>query len=54
MTSETVLSSGDAIPTPGVSVLIVPFRPDHAPTWAALNEAWLAEGGFTVEDKDRA
>ena len=32
---------------------IVPFRPDHAAAWAALNEAWLAEGGFTVEAKDR-
>lgn len=38
---------------PGMSVLIVPFRPDHAPAWAALNEAWLAEGGFAVEGKDR-
>jgi putative acetyltransferase len=32
---------------------IVPFRPDHARAWAALNEAWLAEGGFAVEAKDR-
>lgn len=32
---------------------IVPFRPDHAAAWAALNEAWLAEGGFEVEAKDR-
>ena len=34
-------------------VQIVPFRPDHAAAWAALNEAWLAEGGFAVEAKDR-
>ena len=32
---------------------IVPFRPDHASAWARLNEAWLAEGGFAVEAKDR-
>lgn len=36
-----------------MSVRIVPFRPDHAAAWAALNEAWLAEGGFAVEAKDR-
>ena len=34
-------------------VQIVPFRPDHAAAWAALNEAWLGEGGFAVEGKDR-
>lgn len=32
---------------------VVPFRPDHAAAWAALNLAWLAEGGFAVEAKDR-
>lgn len=32
---------------------IVPFRPAHAADWARLNEAWLAEGGFEVEAKDR-
>jgi putative acetyltransferase len=31
---------------------IIPFRPEHAPAWAALNRAWLAEGGFEVEAKD--
>ena len=36
-----------------MTVAIVPYRPDHAPVWAALNEAWLAEGGFVVEAKDR-
>ena len=36
-----------------MTVAIVPFRPDHAAAWAALNEAWLAEGGFAVEAKDR-
>lgn len=25
----------------------------HAGAWKALNEAWLAEGGFVVEAKDR-
>src|SRR5690606_6838901 len=34
-------------------VQIVPFRPDHAAAWKALNEAWLAEGGFAVEARDR-
>lgn len=32
---------------------IVPFRPAHRADWQALNEAWLAAGGFTVEPKDR-
>jgi len=34
-------------------VQIVDFQPRHAAAWAALNEAWLAEGGFAVEAKDR-
>jgi ribosomal protein S18 acetylase RimI-like enzyme len=33
---------------------IIPFRADHAAAWAALNRAWLAEGGFAVEAKDHA
>lgn len=36
-----------------MSVAIVPFRSGHAAAWAALNAAWLAEGGFVVEAKDR-
>ena len=36
-----------------MSVAIVEYRPDHAAAWARLNEAWLAEGGFAVEAKDR-
>ena len=36
-----------------MTVAIVPYRPDHADAWAALNESWLAEGGFAVEAKDR-
>ncbi len=36
-----------------MTVSIVPFRPDHVAAWAALNEAWLAEGGFAIEAKDR-
>ncbi len=35
------------------AVSIVRFRPEHATAWARLNEAWLAEGGFAVEAKDR-
>lgn len=34
-------------------LIIVPFRPAHRGDWRALNEAWLAAGGFTVEAKDR-
>ncbi|MBB5746179.1 GNAT family N-acetyltransferase [Brevundimonas variabilis] len=33
---------------------IVPYRPDHAAAWRALNEAWLAEGGYALEAKDQA
>lgn len=36
-----------------MSVSIVDFRPDHASAWARLNTAWLAEGGFAIEAKDR-
>lgn len=32
---------------------VVTFEPRHAPTWAALNTAWLIEGGFEIEAKDR-
>ncbi|MDI1281661.1 MAG: putative acetyltransferase [Brevundimonas sp.] len=32
---------------------IVPYRPAHRADWQALNAAWLAAGGFTVEAKDR-
>ncbi|KQW84102.1 GNAT family N-acetyltransferase [Brevundimonas sp. Root1279] len=34
-------------------VLILPFEPRHRAAWAALNTAWLTEGGFAVEAKDR-
>jgi putative acetyltransferase len=34
-------------------IAIVAFRPEHAAAWARLNEAWLAEGGFAIEAKDR-
>lgn len=34
-------------------VRFVDYQPGHAAAWAALNEAWLAEGGFAVEAKDR-
>lgn len=32
---------------------IISFRRDHAEAWAALNTAWLLEGGFEIEAKDR-
>lgn len=32
---------------------IVEYRPGHGPAWRVLNEAWLAEGGFVIEAKDR-
>lgn len=34
-------------------VAIIAYRPEHADAWRTLNEAWLAEGGFVVEAKDR-
>lgn len=34
-------------------VRIVVFEPRHAEAWAALNTAWLIEGGFEIEAKDR-
>lgn len=34
-------------------VAIIAYRPEHADAWRTLNEAWLAEGGFAVEAKDR-
>ncbi|WP_269219282.1 GNAT family N-acetyltransferase [Brevundimonas vesicularis] len=36
-----------------MTVAIVDFRSDHAAVWAQLNTAWLIEGGFAIEDKDR-
>lgn len=36
-----------------MTVAIVDFRPDHAAAWAQLNTAWLVEGGFAIEAKDR-
>lgn len=32
---------------------VVEFSPAHGPVWRALNEAWLVEGGFAIEAKDR-
>lgn len=37
-----------------MTAAVVPYRPKHREAWAALNRAWLAEGGFVVEAKDRA
>lgn len=34
-------------------VRIVAFEPRHAEIWAVLNTAWLIEGGFEIEAKDR-
>lgn len=42
------MSSADPVET-----TIVDYQPIHADAWKALNEAWLAEGGFEVEPKDR-
>ena len=36
------------------ALTIVPYRPAHRAAWQALNEGWLAAGGFAVEGKDRA
>ena len=36
-----------------MTLALVDYRPDHAADWARLNRAWLAEGGFAVEAKDR-
>ncbi|AYG95504.1 N-acetyltransferase [Brevundimonas naejangsanensis] len=35
------------------AIRIVEYQPRHAEAWRMLNEAWLAEGGFAVEAKDR-
>ena len=35
------------------SLHIVPYRPDHAPAWRSLNEAWLIAGGYALEPKDQ-
>ncbi|WP_242914261.1 GNAT family N-acetyltransferase [Brevundimonas pishanensis] len=32
---------------------VVPYRPQHAQAWRALNEAWILEGGFIIEAKDQ-
>ena len=34
-------------------ITIVPYRPDHAEAWVALNEFWILAGGYTLEPKDR-
>src|SRR6218665_2875881 len=34
-------------------VSIIEYRPEHAAVWRDLNEAWLNEGGFVIEAKDR-
>ncbi len=36
-----------------VDIAIVPYRPDHAAAWVALNEYWILEGGYAIEAKDR-
>ena len=38
---------------PADTVHILPYESGHADAWRSLNEAWLAEGGFEVEAKDR-
>lgn len=34
-------------------ITIVPYRPDHAAAWKALNEYWILDGGYALEAKDR-
>ena len=36
-----------------MTAAIVDFRPKDAAAWAQLNTAWLVEGGFAIEAKDR-
>ena len=36
-----------------MTVEIIPFHAGHAAAWERLNLAWLEEGGFVVEAKDR-
>ncbi|AQR63400.1 N-acetyltransferase [Brevundimonas sp. LM2] len=36
-----------------MNIDIVPYRPDHAAAWVALNEHWILEGGYVLEAKDR-
>jgi ribosomal protein S18 acetylase RimI-like enzyme len=36
-----------------MAVDIVPYRPDHAAAWVALNEFWILDGGYAIEAKDR-
>ncbi|WP_396592924.1 GNAT family N-acetyltransferase [Brevundimonas sp. R86498] len=32
---------------------IVRYEPRHQDAWASMNEAWLADGGYEIEAKDR-
>ena len=34
-------------------IRILPYRPDHAAVWVALNEYWILDGGYVLEPKDR-
>lgn len=34
------------------TLIIIDYEPRHAAGWAALNRAWLTEGGFVIEAKD--
>ncbi len=36
-----------------VGIEIVPYRPDHAAAWCALNTHWILAGGYALEAKDR-
>lgn len=35
-------------------VSVVAYRTEHAMAWRALNEAWLADGGYSLEARDKA
>ena len=36
-----------------MQIEIIPYRPDHASAWVALNEDWILGGGYALEAKDR-
>jgi len=33
-------------------ITVLPYRPEFAADWQALNEGWILEAGFTLEPKD--
>ena len=39
--------------TTEAAIRIADYRPEHAAAWRSLNEAWLADGGYALEARDR-